>query len=128
MTVTIASELVHQPEQGDGIRVFIVSSRAGVLASTHIHHDTLDLNADSIVVEAGEIVDFIVDIGDVLNSDQYLWEVSLTEQLAEGVEASGQVTTWNSREDFPMTTAQQLTPIEQLAQLLLCSNEFVFVD
>ncbi len=128
MTVAIASELVHQPEQGDGIRVFIVSSRAGVLASTHIHHDTLDLNVDAIDIEAGETIDFVVDMGDILNSDQYLWEVSLTEQPAEGVEASGSVTTWNSQKDFPMTTAQQLTPIEQLAQLLLCSNEFVFVD
>jgi hypothetical protein len=35
---------------------------------------------------------------------------------------------WNSESDFPRNTVNLLTPLEQLAQVLMCSNEFMFVD
>jgi hypothetical protein len=35
---------------------------------------------------------------------------------------------WNSERDFPKNTTQELTPLEQLAQVLICSNEFLFLD
>jgi hypothetical protein len=35
---------------------------------------------------------------------------------------------WNSEADFPRNTVNLLTPLEQLAQVLMCSNEFMFVD
>jgi len=36
--------------------------------------------------------------------------------------------TWNSESDFTQNTTQHLMPLEQLAQVMLCSNEFLFVD
>ena len=36
MTISIVSEVVHEPEVGDGIRTFIVSSRAGVLQAAKV--------------------------------------------------------------------------------------------
>ena len=36
--------------------------------------------------------------------------------------------TWNSELDFTQDAKQHLMPLEQLAQVLLCSNEFLFVD
>ena len=35
---------------------------------------------------------------------------------------------WDSRNDFPHETIEKLTAWEQLAQALLCSNEFLFID
>ena len=123
MTIEIASKLVHEPAAGDGIRAFIISSRIGKLAAASIHRKTVDLNIESLQVEKGETIDLVVDIGDVLNSDQYLWNITFTEK-AVGESALR----WNSETDFPSNRILRLTAWEQLAQTLLCSNEFLFVD
>jgi hypothetical protein len=122
MTVRIASKLTHDAAPGDGIRAFLVSSRAGKLQSVAIHQKQMDLNVDLLAVEAGETIDFVVDIGDVLNSDQYLWTATITPAGDESAVA------WDSRADFPAGAASSLTPWEQFAQILLCTNEFLFVD
>jgi hypothetical protein len=121
MTVSIQSKLEHQPTQGDGIRVFVAGSNCGLLHSSAIHHDTVELNTESIEVAAGDVIDFVVDIGDVLNSDQYLWNATIEE-------IGGDKTTWDSVVDFPQETPERLEPWEQLAQVLLCTNEFMFID
>ena len=120
MTVSIESALTHEPAAGDGVRAFIISSTAGQLAHQIVHLRTVDLNVDTLEVKVGETIDFVVDIRDVLNSDQYLWTAKIKAAAIE--------TTWNSELDFPSTAVHQLTGWEQLAQVLLCSNEFLFVD
>lgn len=125
MTITIQSTLQHDPEVGDGIRAFVVSSQTGLLQSTKAHHQTLPLNVESLEVKPGDTIDFVVDIDEVLNSDQYLWTSTISDA---GSAASKSPASWNSETDFPQDTLEQLSPIEQLAQVLLCSNEFLFVD
>ena len=121
MTISIRSRLIHEPPQGDGIRAFIISSRSGILKRAKIHKQTLDLDVQALSVAEGETIDFVVDIDKVLNSDQYLW----TADIGEATETSR---SWNSAKDFVRHPAPQLTAWEQLAQALLCSNEFLFVD
>ena len=123
MTISIQSRLIHEPAAGDGIRAFIVSSRAGILKQVKIHQKTLDLNVAELSVVKGETLDFVVDIDMVLNSDQYRWTA---EVLNAGESASPKK--WDSAKDFLKKPAAQLTAWEQLAQTLLCSNEFLFVD
>lgn len=128
MTISIQSELKHQPEVGDGIRAFVVSSQAGLLQSVKAHHRDLPVNVDSIQVKPGDTIDFVVDIGDTLNSDQYLWSCIIRPVDSGRSPESGTSPSWSSESDFPRDVQNQLTPIEQLAQVLLCSNEFLFVD
>ncbi len=123
MEIRIESKLQHEPTVGDGIRAFVVSSKSGVLRSKTVHHDRAELNLESLAVSKGDAIDFLVDIGDVLNSDQYLWTTTI-----RPTEASETTTRWNSANDFPTKTVAQLDPWEQLAQVLLCTNEFMFVD
>lgn len=123
MRISIASRLTHEPAPGDGIRAFIVSSQAGTLATTTIHQKSVELNVVKFEVEQGETIDFVVDIGKVLNSDQYLWYAKLFETSRDN-----KPMTWNSQTDFPRDRQSQLTAWEQLAQTLLCSNEFLFLD
>lgn len=123
MTIVIKSRLIHERPPGDGVRAFIVNSRAGKLISTKIHHETADLDAPPIEVEKGETIDFVVDIDKVLNSDEYLWSATLSE--ADAVERA---VTWNSERDFSAESVIPLTAWELLAQTLICSNEFLFVD
>jgi hypothetical protein len=133
MTISIKSELIHEPDPGDGVRAFIVSSRSGVLQSAKAHKQTVAMNVESIAVEPGDTLDFLVDIGDVLNSDQYFWRCQLADVSTQNPEdvatiAKSPSTKWNSEADFPRNTVNLLTPLEQLAQVLMCSNEFMFVD
>ena len=128
MTITIQSELKHVPDVGDGIRAFVVSSHSGLLQNVKAHQQTLPLNVESLQVNPGDTIDFVVDIGEVLNSDQYLWTCMIREFTSDSKAESNSPVSWNSESDFPKGTAEQLSPIEQLAQVLMCSNEFLFVD
>ncbi|MBL9155071.1 MAG: DUF1553 domain-containing protein [Verrucomicrobiales bacterium] len=125
MTLAIKTKLTHQPAAGDGIRGFVVSSRVGLLASASLLTKSADLNVASLPVEPGETIDFLVDIGDGLNSDQFLWDISLADTGTDGEKAA---VAWQAAADFPANPVLRLSPWEQLAQAMLCSNEFLFVD
>lgn len=123
MTIHIHSKLTHEAVPGDGIRAFIVGSRGGQLAAAKVHQQSADLDLSSLDVDAGETLDFVVDIDEVLNSDQYEWTVTIAESTT-----SGDTTAWDSVADFTVDTVRQLTAWEQLAHVLLLTNEFLFVE
>ena len=119
-TVNIAGLLKHEPEPGDGIRAFVISSRHGELKAATVHKTNVEMNVENIAVEAGDTLDFIVDIGDNLNSDQFLWEpVIVTAERR-----------WEAKPEFtgPLPAPDYLEPWELYAQVLLLANEFAFVD
>jgi hypothetical protein len=121
MRVSIQSTLTHEPKQGEGVRGFIVSSRLGVLAKAAVHHGQAELNADAMNLKAGETLDFVADIGNKLSYNQFLWKARIA--AADEPEI-----VFDSERDFPLSPSAQLGPWEQLAQVLLASNEFSFVD
>jgi hypothetical protein len=82
----------------------------------------MEVAHEPIDVQAGETLDFIVDIDRELNSDQFDWEIEITQPGSESAQR------WNSTKDFPVPPNPELTPLEQLVQVLFCSNEFLFVD
>ena len=123
MRICIRSKLRHEPEQGDGIRAFVVSSGNRLHHSVSLHHNIRQLDVETLDVKRGDTVDFVVDIGKGLNNDQYLWTT-----VIQQIEPVGKETTWNSELDFPAPVIDRLTGWEQLTQVLLCSNEFIFID
>src|SRR4029434_3815085 len=122
--VSITGEIVHEPDAGDGVRAFVVASRHGELESVTIRNGQAMMSAAHVEVRQGDTVDFVVDIGGTLNSDQFLWA-----PIIATVEA-GSATTWNAKQEFtgPTPTRRQLEPWQQYAQVLLLANEFSFVD
>ncbi|MCA9130269.1 MAG: DUF1553 domain-containing protein, partial [Planctomycetales bacterium] len=122
MTVRVDSNLRHEVAAGDGVRAFVVGSRAGLLASAKVHQSSATLNVDTIQVSRGDTIEFIVDIDRILNSDQFLWKATITELESQSA------TVWDSEADFPIDYVEKLGPLDQLAQILFCSNEFLFVD
>jgi hypothetical protein len=119
-TVTLAGTLQHEPEQGDGVRGFIVSSRHGELKAATVHKSKTDMAVTNVVVKAGDTLDFVVDIGGTLSHDQFVWAPVIT--------VAGDK--WDARADFdgPRPAPQHLSAWEQYAQVLLLANEFAFVD
>jgi hypothetical protein len=60
----------------------------------------------------------------VLNNDQFLWQIS----IADINETDTGHSHWNAQTDFARNTVRKLSSWEQLAHVLLCTNEFMFVD
>jgi hypothetical protein len=120
VTVKISGRIIHEPEAGDGVRAFIVSSRDGELKSAKAHKNKVEMSAEKVTLKAGDSLDFVVDIGDNLNNDQFLWAPKISSESEN----------WNAASDFggPVTQPPYLNAWEQYAQVLLLSNEFAFVD
>ena len=88
-------------------------------------HDTVPIEISELNVEEGETIDFVVDIGEVLNSDQYLWSPKIIK--IDDAKAGNQ-RIWDARVDFEGLPFRELDPWVALTQVLLSSNEFTFVD
>lgn len=126
----LRSVLIHAPKVGDGIRAFVSHSRLGKLRSTNLFGDKMSVDLDGIAFEAGESLDFIVDIGQGLNSDQFLWSpiVKPSEAGTTGSGGDGVTEVWDARADFTGGGKSSLSSWEQLVQVLMLANEFLFVD
>lgn len=122
LTIRIRSTLMHEVAAGDGVRGFLCSSRLGRIASAEVHESSAAFDVEEMQVRAGDVIDFVVDIRDTLNSDQFLWAPVITEVDPPGP------TAWDARVDFGGGPAPTLGPWEQLAQVLLMANEFSFIE
>ena len=127
-TYSVRSTLLHEPSAGDGIRAFVSHGRDGGLYAGKAHASKAEVNLDSLRLRAGDTLDFIVDIGDGLNSDQFLWAPRIERAGSTG--SGGDITTdaWDARADFAAAPFSRLSAWEQIVQVLLLSNEFMFVD
>ena len=130
--VGIRGTLSHGQPQGDGVRGRVVSSRLGQLGSWLIADGEVSTRVGRTDVQAGDTLDFIVDCLQSPSYDTYQWApVVRALRAAEGQLERGRV--WNAAADFAaasqqLTTPAGLDPWVQLAQVLLVSNEFAFVD
>ena len=120
--VHLRSMMEHQEAVGDGVRCTIISNRHGVLATELVHNKKWDFERDSITVEVGDTLDFVTDIYQVLNTDQYLWQLELS------ANNDTNFTNWNSLQDFHGPPSSRLNRWEEAAQILLISNELLFVE
>ena len=112
------------------MRARIVTSHDGFLASWIVHQKEADTNISSITVKQGESIDFVVDCRGGPDSDSFLWAPTL-KWIAPSADAAGALTkTWDAKEDFsgPKELPRPLGAWEKFAQVLLLSNELMFVD
>ena len=124
----IHSKISHEPEMGDGIRAFVSHGTRGLLRSATLHHSADQIDVNSIAMMKGDTLDFIVDIRDGLNSDQFLWspKISLADSTGTGSDTVNQVS--DAETDFARDSNSHLDRWQQLAQVLMLANEFMFVD
>jgi hypothetical protein len=102
----------------------------------HALRRSADTNVASIALKRGDTLDFAVDNGRANDhgSDSFSWKVTITKQpAAEAVARAGDDTggLWDSAREYAgpaPAPPPPLTAWEKYAQVLLQSNEFVFVD
>ena len=122
--VTIKSTLQHATDQGDGVRGRILvdgKDQQGVWEA-HNRHQTVNLY--KLRIEKGQTVDFVTDLKGNYSHDSFHWPVEVILKKPDG---TGRVSAV-AEVDFSGPAPAPLAPWSQLAQVLLLSNEFQFVD
>ncbi|MCA9236990.1 MAG: PSD1 domain-containing protein [Planctomycetales bacterium] len=119
----IAGRLAHPAEQGDGVRLRLVSSRGSVLGEWAVHHGETLISVPDATLSAGDELYFLVDCqgGDAYDSFELSVEITATDpSAAPRVDRFA--------DGFHGPLPPPLDRWQQLAQVLLMSNEFMYVD
>jgi len=128
--VEISGSIKHTHPEGHGIRASIFAQGKDQLGKWTLHNQAAEANVPSIEVKQGDTIDFIVSIDQSLSYNDFLWApvIRLTGPIRE---ANGYAQEWNAQKDFggtPPEPREPLTAWEEYAQVLLLSNEFLFID
>jgi hypothetical protein len=119
--VNVNGTVKHSRENGDGV---IAVVRSG---SVYESFDACRSEAKTLVkrieVKQGDVIDFIVAPGKTATSDAHTWIV-----LIRGVGGNLLDLEWRSNTGFSAPPPPALTPLAQLAQALLLTNEFLYLD
>lgn len=120
--VSITGVLTKPSENGDGVIGRIVSSRSGEIAKYEVTpKGNAETRINRIEVKRGDTIDFLVECGKDDNSDSFLWAPVIQSDTGE----------WDAKIAFsgpPPARPAPLKAWEKYAQVLLATNEFVFVD
>jgi Protein of unknown function (DUF1553)/Protein of unknown function (DUF1549) len=114
----------HSAATGDGVRGRIIASRAGVIGQWNVARSQAATSPPPITVQKGDTIDFITDMRATIDHDVFRWPVTL--RLTSADKDPGQI--WDSTTGFHGPITPPLTRWQELAQVLLMSNEFAFVD
>ena len=119
---TIRALVVHNVAAGDGVRAIIVHSGKSTgnktLKNEVVHNGQVEFNIEALSISKGDTLDFVVNFQANLNNDQFLWSPEIKMQDKS----------WHAERDFAGKQPNYLNPWEQLAQVLLLSNELAFLD
>ncbi len=127
--VRVSGRLRHPDENGDGVVGQVVSSAHGLIGEKRVHHDFKDMVFEPVSVSAGDTIDFVAAPGANDGYDSFEWSASV--RYVDIDEAAPYRLQWEARSDFagpPAPPPAPLTAWGQLAQVLLVSNEFMYVD
>jgi hypothetical protein len=122
LVIAIEGTLGHESEKGDGVRARVVASRTGELGSWIAHHARVPTPIERYEVKKGETIDLVVDCRSQHDFDTFDW--SPTVRVTEASPAPS----WSAQADFHGPLPRPLAPWEEYAQVLLLTNEFMFVD
>ena len=128
-TVRITGSLTHKigPEYGAGIRAWIVSSRHRQLANWSLLNKSTETELLGVKVRAGDSIDFIVAGGATPFGNEFIWAPSIR-LTPNDKDEQGFGSNWDAAEDFRGPPAPLLSSLEQLALVLLQTDELVFID
>ncbi|XZE46160.1 PSD1 and planctomycete cytochrome C domain-containing protein [Pirellulaceae bacterium SH467] len=127
-SVSIRSIAKHVHGQGDGVRGILLSSRHGILKSQVVAHGEETFHIEDLAVQEGDTIDFIAELHGSLSYEDLDWVPDVTWTPIAASASPSVVRHWNGADDFPRSLQIPLSPMEQLAQMLLVSNEAFFVD
>ena len=129
-TITISGTLSHPAAAGDGVRGRIVASGSGLLGEWLVKESHAETRVEKVTVAEGDKIDFVTDCRENENSDSFNWAPTIR-FVADGHAAAAQKMEWNAAEEFGVMDPPRPQPLDRwqkYAQVLLLTNELVFVD
>lgn len=128
-TIALDGELKHGSAEGDGVYGYLISNTAGVLWQGHVHNSSVMSEFSGVAVKAGDTIDLVVDSGASESFDSFTWHPRIQMlEPADGNNRAGRPREWLSRLGFEGPPPTPMEPWSKYAQVLLMSNEFMFVD
>ncbi len=127
----VGGEVKRSSERGNGVRALIFSSAKGLLKEQIIAPKAAVVVECDVTAQRGESIHFVVDcIDGSTDSDSYNWTPRIERLSADGSVTliSRSDTDFCDGEGWPLNRAKPQSVISQLAQVLLMSNEFMFMD
>ncbi len=126
MTVRFEGQVKRPSDRGNGVRVFLVGAGDRVLKEVLVEPAKTEVvRLEGIKLAAGETLTIAVGSEGDANSDSFEWKGSLFEGDKLVTEA---VRDFPGADGWPLNRTKPQTALEQLAQVLLMSNEFQFID
>ena len=122
--ITIDGRLEHSTDKGDGVRARVVAGRTGVIGEWTVRNSQTATPVESLAVSVGDTIDMVTDCLAEPSFDGFRWTVTVRLESAQE-EGRRQ---WDSTADFRGPQPESLAPWVQLAQALLMTNEFAYVD
>jgi hypothetical protein len=128
--VNIEGNVKLMKDEGDGVRARIVSSGSGATGEWTLEPKKKPekTSVEKLSVKAGDTIDFVVDPRGSVEHDDFTWTVAIQLQPAAEDSAAGEPVAWDSFATFRKPKSKPTDVWTRYAQVLLLSNEFVFVD
>ncbi len=129
--IDISGTFKHGSEHGDGLLGYIVSDKNGLLGDYAVKKSESKTDLNAIEVKQGETIDFVASPGPTTSHDSFSWTMRIKMDRPANSTGQSLQTKWESRKDFagpPPALPEPLSPWAQFAQVLLLTNEFMYVD
>ncbi len=128
LKVTIDAKLSRKSDRGDGVRAWIHNSRTGVLGEYFVTPQNKEMPTHvTIDVKRGDTLSFIVHNEKSTDSDSFEWQPRIT-RADDGELLTDAKNDFCDANRWPFGRAKPQSALSQLAQVLLISNEFMFMD
>ena len=132
----ITGTLTHPSDQGDGVIAQIAKEKFGILAQWSAFNQETETKTDSIRLEKGEAIYLIVHLKESSGWDSFGWNPVINLLKENQTEPWTGPSIWNAENEFAAASKLQQQTEEgttldvwvQLAQAMMLSNEFAFVD
>lgn len=108
----------------------VVSSQLGLLGQWLVHNKKEDIKLERIKVQRGDTIDFVTDCLANEGYDSFTWSPTIKFDAGK-TPSSAEKMEWSASNDFTDAARAQhprLDAWQKYAQVLLMSNELVFVD
>lgn len=117
----ISGKLQHKQGEGDGVRGTILVNGGNAIGQWTAKNKEERTDSVLMLIMAGQEIDFVTDCIDGPAHDSFTWRIRL--RYEDGAREE-----FDAEKQFPQPPKHPLDRWQQLAQALLASNEFAFVD
>jgi hypothetical protein len=129
--VTINGAIVAKNAKGNGVLGRIVSSRAGEVLKLTALGKAVPTLVQKVPVKTGDTIDFVVESANPNATEPFAWAPNVAYLDHNAEDPANEVYEWHAQSEFagpPDPPLKGMSPWEKLAQVLLLSNELVFVN